>query len=56
MSKLIAFVMYLLWTATIIAVLAATFTNFHYEDFNLLALLLLIVTLTNTFFVVTRGK
>ena len=54
MSKIITITMYILWIATIIIGLIAVFSDFKYEDINLIALLLLVFTLLNTFFVMAR--
>ena len=56
MNTLINIVMYGMWAVSILAVLAATFTNFSYLDLNMIAVVLLGFTLVNTFFVVTAGK
>jgi len=54
MKILVTVMMYLLWVATIIAVLITTFTNFQYEDLNALSIALLVFSLVNTFFVVSK--
>jgi hypothetical protein len=56
MNIIINIVMYCMWAASIIAILAATFTNFTYEDLNVLAVVLLMFTLVNTYFCVAAGK
>jgi|GEM_PF-550827 len=56
MGKMFSIFMYILWTLTIISVLVTTFTNFQYEDFNLIAGLLLAFSLLNTYFAVNKGK
>lgn len=50
MGRFFSIVMYLLWTATIIVVLSTTFTNFQYEDLNLLAGILLFLAVINSIF------
>jgi len=54
MNKLITVTMYILWIATIIIGLIAVFSDFKYEDINLIALVLVVFTILNTFFVVAR--
>ncbi len=54
MSKLVTLFMYLLWVLTVIAVLAATFTDFKYEDLNAMAMVLTAFSLINSFFVLKR--
>ena len=56
MNIFLTVVMYLLWIATIVTILATTFTNFQYEDLNMLALFLLSFAIINSFFSVTRRK
>ena len=56
MNKLITITMYILWTLTIVFILATTFTNFQYEDLNLITCLLFVFALLNSFFVVTQNK
>ena len=56
MSKLITFVMYSLWTATIVVVLATTFTNFQYLDLNVIAGVLFMFALLNSYFMVVGNK
>jgi len=56
MNTLINIVMYCMWAVTIIAILAATFTNFSYLDLNVLSIVLFFFTLVNTFFCVAAGK
>lgn len=57
MRKFLGILVYILWTAAIICLLATTFTNFQYEDLNMLAAVLLIFALANSFFLTTRtGK
>ena len=56
MAIFITIMMYVLWTATILAVLITTFTNFRYEDLNLIAIVLLFFSSANSFFLMTRKK
>ena len=55
MNTLINIIMYIMWAVTLIAILAATFTNFAYLDLNVIAIVLLVFTIINTFFVVSAG-
>lgn len=55
MERFFSVVMYILWTATIIAILATTFTNFQYFDLNVLAGILLVFAVINSLFM-TLGK
>jgi len=52
----ISIVMYILWTFTIIAILAATFTNYQYPDLNLMAGVLLAFAVINSLFAASQGK
>lgn len=57
MRKFLAVTMYVLWIATIIAILTTTFTNFQYEDLNTLAMLLFVFSVLNSFlFASLRNK
>ena len=56
MNKLISLIMYLLWIATIIAILAMTFTSFKYEDLNLIAIVLLVFASVNSYFATNQNK
>lgn len=56
MERFFSLIMYVLWTATIIAVLSATFTNFQYEDLNILAGVLFVFSALNSFFMLSRKK
>ena len=56
MNKLISLIMYLLWIVTIIAILAATFTSFRYEDLDLIAIVLLLFVSINSYFVAHQNK
>jgi len=55
-EKIFTIFLYLLWTLTIIGILIVTFTNFQYEDLNLIAALLLVFTLINSYFAVSKKK
>lgn len=48
--------MYVLWISAIIAILLTTFTSFKYEDLNLLAIILFVFALINSFLVVSKNK
>jgi hypothetical protein len=49
--------MYILWVASIVVVLATTFTNFQYEDLNFIAIVLLVFTVLNSALILTsRSK
>ena len=54
MNKIATIIMYLLWIASLIAVLATTFTNFKYVDLNAIAAVLLVFALLNSFFATSR--
>ena len=56
MNRLFSLIMYVLWIATIIIVLAATFTNFKYEDLNVLAIVLFVFAVLNSIFSMPRKK
>ena len=56
MNIFVTIVMYLLWIAAIIAILATTFQNFQYEDLNMIALFLFAFAIINSFFTVTKRK
>ncbi len=56
MERFLSIVMYVLWTATIVAILSATFTNFQYEDLNILAGIFLFFSILNSIFAVIRKK
>ena len=55
MDRFFSVIMYILWTATIIAILSTTFTNFQYFDLNVLAGVLLSFAVVNSLFM-TLGK
>jgi len=54
MGKLITVIMYLMWICTIVVGLIAVFTDFKYEDLNVMALVLVVFTILNTFFVTSK--
>ena len=56
MGKIVTLIMYILWICTIITGLVVIFTDFKYEDLNFMVLLLLVFTVLNTFFVVSKKK
>ena len=56
MNKIFTIFMYALWTLTIISVLVTTFTNFQYEDLNLIAGVLLVFALLNSYLAVSSRK
>ena len=56
MNRLFSLIMYVLWIATIIIVLAATFTNFKYEDLNVLAIVVFVFAALNSVFSIPRKK
>lgn len=56
MEKFFSLIMYILWIATVIAILSTTFTNFQYEDLNILAIVLLVFAGLNSFFMINRNK
>jgi len=56
MNKFVTVMMYLLWILTIVVGLIAVFTDFKYEDVNAMAIILVIFTAINVFFVVGKKK
>ncbi|MCC6758719.1 MAG: hypothetical protein IT395_03730 [Candidatus Omnitrophica bacterium] len=56
MDRFFSVIMYILWTATIIAILSTTFTNFQYFDLNVLAGLLLFFAVINSIFMAVKKK
>ena len=56
MNIILTIIMYCMWAVTILAVLAATFTNFAYLDLNIIAIVLLVFTIINSYFTVSSGK
>jgi len=56
MGKILSFIMYILWITTIISILATTFTDFQYEDLNLIAGVLFIFALINSFLILAMKK
>ncbi|MEW5894730.1 MAG: hypothetical protein AB1650_03065 [Candidatus Omnitrophota bacterium] len=54
MEKLISLLMYPLWVISILVILAATFTNFQYEDLNILAIILFVSACLNSFFIISK--
>ncbi len=50
MNAFITIVMYLLWGASLLGILVATFTKFQYADINMIVLVLLMFTLINSLF------
>lgn len=53
-SLMVSLLMYLLWIATVVMAVAAVFTDFKYEDVNIIAGLLVIFSLLNSFFILVR--
>ena len=56
MGGLIGLIMYALWSLTIIAILASTFTGFEYLDLNVIAVALFLFALLNTYFTMAQMK
>lgn len=56
MERFFSVVMYILWTATIIAILSTTFTNFQYADLNILSGILLVFAVINSIFMMANKK
>jgi hypothetical protein len=56
MRKFLSIFMYILWTATIIAILSTTFTNFQYFDLNVIAGLLLFFAVINSIFMAVNKE
>ena len=48
--------MYALWTASIVSLLATTFTNFQHVDLNCITLFLLSFALINSFLAMNKSK
>ena len=56
MNKFITAIMYLLWTLTVIFLLAAVFTNFKFIDINAIAIILTAFTILNAFFTLPKKR
>jgi len=56
MGGLITLIMYALWILTIIAILASTFTGFEYLDLNVIAVVLFLFALMNTYLTMVKIK
>lgn len=56
MHKAITIFMYFLWGLTILAVFAATFKDFQYEDLNLIALISFIFAVLNSILALTMNR
>ncbi len=56
MHKAITIFMYFLWGLTILAVFAATFKDFQYEDLNLIAFLSFVFAVMNSILALTMNK
>jgi len=56
MDRFFSVIMYILWTATIAAILGTTFTNFQYTDLNVLSGVLLAFAVINSLFMVLGKK
>lgn len=56
MEKFVTLFMYLLWVLTIIFVLASTFTGFENEDLNIFSVVLLVFSVLNSFFILSRKR
>lgn len=56
MQKIVSLMLYVLWIATIVMVLAATFTNFAHVDLNLFAIGFFLFALLNSFLLYARNK
>ena len=54
MNKFVTFVMYILWTISLVGILTITFTNFQHMDLNIIVGVLFFFTLLNTFFTVKK--
>ena len=48
--------MYVLWIATVVLILATTFTDFKYEDLNMLAIVSLVFAVLNSIFLLTTKQ
>lgn len=56
MHLFVTVIMYVMWILTIAFVLAATFNDFQYEDLNLFAIVFLVFSLVNSFFMIFRNR
>ena len=56
MDKMVTMVMYILWTLTLIGVLAVTFTKFEYTDLNFIVGALFVLTIVNSYLVIKERK
>jgi hypothetical protein len=56
MDKFFAFIMYVLWMATLVGLVIITFTNFQYIDLNVIVCVLTIFTGINTIITIKRGS
>ena len=56
MHKTITIFMYFLWVLTILAVFAATFKDFQYEDLNMIALVSFVFAVINSLLALTMNK
>jgi len=56
MGKVFSVIMYILWIATIAAILASTFTDFQYEDLNLIASVLFAFSAINSLLIIAIKK
>ena len=56
MHKAITIFMYFLWGVTILAIFAATFQDFQYEDLNMIALISFVFSVINSVLALTMNK
>ncbi len=56
MRLFVTVMMYVMWILTIAFVLAATFNDFQYEDLNLFAIVFLVFSLVNSFFIIFQNR
>jgi len=47
-NKFFTFIMYVLWTVSLIGILVITFTNFRYADLNIIVGVLFLFTVVNS--------
>lgn len=56
MDRFMIFVMYALWTLTLIGILIITFTRFQFIDLNVFVGILALVTIINSYFAIKKNQ
>jgi len=56
MGRLVTVMMYVMWILTIVVGLIAVFTDFKYEDVNAMAIVLIVFTAVNVYFVMAKRE